>query len=215
MNLNEIKGAVFDLDGTLLDSMWVWVYVDEVFLERHGLPYDPDYLTTLGPMGFHRAAVYTKDYFNMSDSVEDILQEWFLLAQDAYDNKIMLKDGVYEYLHSLKERGVKIAAATSNHPDLFKGTLRRCGIYDCFDAFTVTSEVERNKDHPDVYLLAAERIGTLPEETAVFEDILSGIRGANKGGFYTVGVEEESAKGERVAIQAEANLYIKSFRELL
>lgn len=214
-NLDSIRGAVFDLDGTLLDSMWVWVYVDEEFLKRHSLPAAPDYLETLGPMGFHRAAVYTKDYYQMDESVDEILDEWFRLARDAYDHKILLKDGAFEYLHALKARGVRIAAATSNHIDLFTGTLKRCGVYDLFDGFAVTSEVPRNKDFPDVYLLAAERIGTRPEETAVFEDILAGIRGAGSGGFYTVGVSEPFSKADEALIRAEADRYIESYRELL
>lgn len=213
--LQSIKGAIFDLDGTLLNSMSVWEYVDEEFLKRHSLPAVDDYLEKLGPMGFHRAAIYTKDFYQMTESVEEILNEWMVLAKDAYDHTVQLKEGAFDFLRSLHEKGVKIAAATSNHLELFEGTLRRCGIYPFFDAFAVTSEVNRNKDFPDVYFLAAERIGVAPSEAAVFEDILAGIRGAKAGGFRTVAVAEPLSVKDEPILRQEADLYIESFLDIL
>ncbi len=210
-----IQGAIFDLDGTLLDSMWVWEYVDEEFLNRRGLPKEPDYLEKLGPMGFHRAAIYTKERFGLSESVEQIWEEWGCLAKSAYDNEVVLKPGAAEYLRRLKERGVRIGAATSNHEELFIGALKRCGVYDCFDAFTMTSEVSRGKEFPDVYLLCAERIGAKPSESAVFEDIAAGLRGAKSGGFYTVAVREPLSAPQEAEIRKLADQYINDFYDLL
>lgn len=215
MDINNIKGAVFDLDGTLFDSMWVWTYVDCEFLKRRNLPAVPDYIKTLGPMGFHRAAEYTIDYFNLTESVDSVLEEWFFLAREAYDNKIQLKDGAYEFLHYLHGKGVKLGVATSNHTTLFTGALKRFGIFDLFTAFTTTSEAKRGKDFPDVYLLAAERIGTAPSETAVFEDIAAGLKGAASGGFFTVGVKEETSADDEKEIKEIADIYIESFKELM
>ncbi len=210
-----MRGAIFDLDGTLFDSMWVWHRVDERFLERHDLPREDDYLKSLGPMGFHRAAEYTKAYFDMPCSAEEILNEWFLQAKDLYDNEVLLKDGAKEYLEKLRREGVRLGIATSNHRDLFTGTLRRCGVLDLFDAVATTSEVARGKEFPDVYLLAAERLGTSPEETVVFEDIPQGLSGAKAGGFFTVAVEDPFSEKERETLLALADRYIGSFRELL
>ena len=105
------------------------------------------------------AAIVTKEHFQLSDSVEEIWEEWGRLAKNAYDNEVRMKPGAAEYLRMLKKSGVRIGAATSNHEELFSGTLKRCGVYDYFDAFTMTSEVSRGKDFPDVYLLCAERLG--------------------------------------------------------
>lgn len=213
--MKPIQGAIFDLDGTLLDSMWVWKYVDEEFLTRRHLPKEPDYLEKLGPMGFHRAAIYTKEHFQLSDSVEEIWEEWGRLAKNAYDNEVRMKPGAAEYLRMLKKRGVRIGAATSNHEELFSGTLKRCGVYDYFDAFTMTSEVSRGKDFPDVYLLCAERLGVQPAESAVFEDIAAGLRGAKSGGFYTVAVKEPLSAPQEKEIKLLADQYITDFYELL
>ncbi len=210
-----MRGAIFDLDGTLFDSMWVWTRVDERFLERHRLPRDDDYLKSLGPMGFHRAAEYTKAYYQLPCTVEEIIDEWFLQAKDLYDHEVQLKDGAKEYLEKLRREGVRIGIATSNHRDLFVGTLERCGVADLFDAVATTSEVSRNKDFPDVYLLAAERLGTDPAETSVFEDIPQGLIGAKAGGFPTVGVEDDFSVKDRPEVMRLADRYIKSFRELL
>ena len=209
------NGAVFDLDGTLLDSMWVWNEVDRLFLQSKNLPAHPDYIKTLGPMGFHRAAEYTRSYFGLDEPVEKILEEWYLLAKDAYDTRVQLKSGAAEYLEILKAHNVRIGAATSNHEDLFTGTLKRCGIYEYFDAFTTTSEVSRGKNFPDVYLLAAERIGGTADGSAVYEDIAAGLRGAKSGGFLTVGVKETTANEDQQEIRALADYYIEDFRELL
>lgn len=210
-----MKGAIFDLDGTLFDSMWVWHRVDVQFLERHDLPRNDDYLKTLGPMGFHRAAEYTQAYYNMSCTVEEIINEWFLQAKEMYDNEVCLKDGAKEYLEKLHREGVRLGIATSNHRELFIGTLTRCGVAELFDAVATTSEVARNKDFPDVYLLAAERLGTEPAETAVFEDIPQGLAGAKAGGFITFGVEDRFSEKERAEVMRMADRYITSFRELL
>lgn len=215
MNINNIKGAIFDLDGTLFDSMWVWTYVDTEFLKKRNIKADDEYIKALGPMGFQRAAEYSKTRFNLPETTEEILLEWFGLAKDAYDNKIELKDGAKEYLEYLYKKGVKLGIATSNHPELCQGALKRFGIYDMFSSFTLTAEVENGKACPDVYLLCAERLGTAPQETAVFEDIAVGLNGAKKGGFITVGVKEETSLDDEEEIKKVSDIYIESFKELI
>ncbi len=213
--LSAMKGAIFDLDGTLLDSMGVWRQIDIDFLGKRGFGVPDDYLKAITAKNFPDAAAYTIERFCLSETVTAIMDEWFSMAVDAYTNEVELKPYVREYLEKLRSRGIKIAAATSSDRRLFEPCLQHHGIYDFFDAFAVTEEVKRAKGFPDVYQKAAERLNLTERECVVYEDILKGIEGAKMGGFYTVGVEDIHSCYEKEEIRQLADRYIVSFEELL
>ena len=213
--LERMKGAIFDLDGTLLDSMGVWRQIDIDFLGRRGFEVPEDYLKAITAKNFKDAADYTIERFHLKERAEDIMEEWFAMAIDAYAFHVELKPYVREYLKQLKGRGVKIAAATSSDARLFEPCLKHHGIYDWFDAFSVTTEVKRAKGFPDVYQNAAKKLGLPDGDCVVYEDILKGVEGAKLGGFYTVGVEDVHSFYEKEEIRREADRYIVSFEELV
>lgn len=209
------QGAIFDLDGTLLDSMWIWEQIDIDFLGKRGLAVPEDYIEKITPMHFHQAAAYTIERFGLPETPEMLIDEWSAMALEAYRTVIGLKPHAKEYLLYLKENGVKLSVATASSDYIYTPALKRNGIYDLFDAFTSSQEVARGKGFPDVYELAAERIGLKAADCAVFEDIYAGIKGANDGGFFTVGVEEPCSAHEKDKIMAHANRYISDYQELL
>lgn len=212
--LRKKKAAVFDLDGTLLDSMGVWLEVDRVFLARRGIALPDDYAAAISPMGFPAAASYTKTRFALCEEEAAIMAEWHALAVDAYTNHVGLKPGVMEYLTSLRRRGIPFAAATASQAVFYMPALRRLGIADWFSSVTEISEVSRGKGNPDIYLRAAEKLGVPVEDCAVFEDIVPGIRGAAAGGFYTIAVFDEYCANPEL-LHAICDRYIYSFDELL
>ena len=116
--LNDLTGFIFDLDGTLLDSLWVWSEVDEVFLSRRGLPILPDYAQSIAHLGFADAARYTIDRFGLNETPEQLMQEWYDLARAAYRDRVPLKPYAEEFLRKLCAQGVHISAATSSEPEL-------------------------------------------------------------------------------------------------
>ena len=118
-------------------------------------------------------------------------------------------------MEKLKSEGVKIGVATSGYPDLWQHALKRLGMLDLIDGYALTSETGVNKSHPDVYLLAAERIGVAPSECMVFEDIVSGIVGAKKGGMMATAIYDESNKDRTEEFKKLADRYIVSWKELL
>lgn len=209
------KGAIFDLDGTLLDSMGIWEEIDRKFLKKRGLDVPQDYLDIITPMGFLEAAEYTVKRFGFLDKPEALVEEWFAMAVYSYGHEIGLKPYAAQYLRSLKENGIKIAAATSSDNVLFLPALENNRIDQYFDCYVTTKEVERGKGFPDIYIEAADRLGLLPKDCVVFEDIYAGIAGAKAGGFYTVAVEERYSLADREKIKAEAERYIVDFSELL
>lgn len=212
---SDLTGFIFDLDGTLLDSLWVWSEVDEVFLTRRGLPVTPDYAQAIAHLGFADAARYTINRFGLDESPDRIMEEWYDLARAAYRDRVPLKPYANEFLHKLCAQGVHISAATSSEPELVLPCLDRLGITGLFDNITTIHEVNGDKSSPDIYLLAAKRMGVAPTQCAVFEDILRGIQSAKSAGFYTVAVEEPASALDQMEIEKTADRYIHSFSELL
>ncbi len=215
MDIKQFKGVIFDLDGTLFDSMGIWKDVDLAFFEKRGITMPDDYQESIKDMHFKPMAEYTKERFSLPDDIHDIMDEWCELCFKEYEKNVPLKSGVKEYLEQLKENGIKIAFATANTTELSEVCLKSNGIFDLFDACAYLHETKRNKNEPDIFLLACERLGLYPAECIVFEDILPAILGAKKGGFATCGVYDKFSEKDTEEIKANADYYIKSFAELL
>lgn len=215
IQLSNIKAAIFDLDGTLLDSMGVWDEVDRKFFNMHGLPMQDDYQQAVKNMHFPEAAQYTIEKYKIPKSPEAIIDEWMTLATDIYTNEVSLKPYAKEYLHTLAGKGVKLGIATSSRKELYTPVLMRSGVYPLFSTIVHTEEVSRGKGYPDLYLETARRLNVLPFECAVFEDIILGIKGAKNGGFITVGVYDKFSGCDEYALKREADYYLRSFSEML
>lgn len=215
INMEWVKGAIFDLDGTLIDSMGLWRQIDEEFLGKRGIDVPEDYSAQIAPMGVEETAIYTKKRFEFDDTIEDIIKEWYDMALDAYSNRIMLKPGAGKYLEFLKKRGVKLSIATASDIKLVIPVLTNNKVLDLFENITTIKEVDRGKGYPDVYIRAAQKMGLLPNECAVYEDILQGIKGANSGGFYTVGVYDYWSESDKDDIVMLADKYIENYEDLV
>lgn len=215
MNINKFKGVIFDLDGTLFDSMGIWKEVDLAFFKNHGMKMPSDYQDKIKDMHFKTMAIYTKERFHMRSSIESIMDEWCELCFDKYANEVPLKKGVKKFLELLKTKGIKIAFATANTTELSEVCLKNNGIFEYFDTGAYLHETLTDKSDPDVYFLACERLGLSPDECIVFEDLLAGIKGAVKGGFTVCGVYDKHSRRDTGSIKQIADYYINSFEELL
>ena len=205
--------GIFDLDGTVIDSMGVWRKIDVEFLGKRGLVVPDDYLKAITPLGFDAAAEYTIERFHFQEKKEDIIEEWLHMALDAYANDVVCKDGAKEYLEWLKGRGIKLAVATSSDEALFTACLKNNGIYDLFDTFVQVKEVKRGKGYPDIYEEAARRLGAHVEECVVFEDILAGIKGAKDGGFYAVAMYDKDSCYEHEEMKKRVDYFAMNWME--
>mgnify|MGYP005937303253 CR=1 FL=1 len=166
---NQGKGAIFDLDGTLLDSMGVWDQVDIDFLSKRGIDVPDDYMTKVAAMQFRQIAEYTIARFSLTDTPEELMDEWDHMARVMYATVVEAKPYAREYLAQLKESGAKLAVATSLPPMLREPAMKHVGIFDYFDeVVSVDDAGDVGKDQPDVYLLAASHLGVEPGECTVF-----------------------------------------------
>ena len=168
--LKNIEGAVFDLDGTLLDSSWVWEKVDEKFLGDRGFQVPDDYVDEISPLGAERAAVYTIERFGLNEDKDDIVREWIEMAKKEYATEVVCKPYAKEFLEELHKLNIKMAVATSSDRELFMKTLEREGILKYFQKIVTVDEVERGKGYPDIYEEAARRIKVNPHKCLVFEE---------------------------------------------
>ena len=216
INFMDFQCAIFDLDGTLINSTGVWNKVDEDFFNRRNVIMPPEFPQVIKTHTLMSGAVYIKDRLSLLESPEDIVKEWHDAAVYAYHNDVRIKPYVKELLKLLKNSyGYKIGLATSNTHELYDQCLINNGIYDYFDSFTQSDEVERLKGFPDIYEKSAERMGVPKEECIVFEDVYQAVKGARMGNFFTVAVEDSASAGDREEIIKIADVYIKSFRELV
>ena len=183
------KAAIFDLDGTLLDSMGVWDQVDIDFLNKRGIEVPPDYMTKVSAMQFRQIAEYTIARFGLTDTPEEL--------SVAYSTTVEAKPGALDYLRDLKDSGVKLGVATSLPPRLREPALRHVGMFDLFnDIVSVDDANDVGKDQPDVYLLAAKRLGAAPADCTVFEDLLVGMKSAKSVGMKVWAMHDDSSASD-------------------
>ena len=211
MDKFNILGAIFDLDGTLLDSMRLWADIDAQFLGERGIPVTESYTQAVKNMNFSSAAAYTKARYNLPESEEQIKAIWRQMCAKSYACDVSLKEGAAQYLQKLKQNGVKLCIATVLEQKIYRPALTRCGIADLFDCAVEVSEVGKGKEYPDIYIEAARRMGLHPSQCAVYEDILIAVRSAKAAGCIAVGVYDPSSASDRPAIEKTADYYIRSF----
>ena len=152
----NFKGAIFDLDGTIIDSMGIWEKIDIKFFEEINIPMPSYYIKIINNMSFEESAIYTIKRFNLKESKENLIERWNQMAMFEYAHNIKLKPNVRTYLEKLKENNIKIGLATASPQELYESVLKNNKIYDYFDAFTTLQEVKKDKNYPDIYLLTSE-----------------------------------------------------------
>lgn len=213
--LNGKRAVLFDLDGTLMDSMWAWEDIDIEYLARFGHVPTKDMQRAIEGMSFTETAQYFKERYDIPDSVEEIKAEWNRLAYDVYAKRVKLKPGAYDFLQELRRRRIVTGIASSNSRELIRACLASNRVGDCFDCITISCEVPKGKPAPDIYLSAAATLGVPPEECLVFEDVPMGILAAKNAGMSVCAVEDDFSADQREKIRDLADYYIRSYDEVL
>ena len=208
------KAALFDLDGTLVDSMWMWKQIDIEFLRKFGIECPDDLQKAIEGMSFSETAVYFKDRFSIPWTLDEIKNCWTQMSIDKYRYEVPLKNGAMELLKYCKENGIRTGIATSNGRDMVDAVVEALKIGDYLDVITTACEVKAGKPEPDIYLEVAKRLHVNPKDCIVFEDIPAGIIAGKRAGMTVIAVEDDFSKWMKDEKIRLADGFIDSYIEL-
>ena len=215
LDWNLIDAVLFDLDGTLVDSMWMWKAIDVEFLKRYGYDCPEDLEKVIEGMSFSETAIYFKDRFQLPMTLDEIKAIWIEMSIDKYRHEVPLKSGVAEFLSFLKKKGIRMGIATSNAQDMVAAVLDSLDIRSYFGVVATACEVAAGKPAPDIYLKVAADLGVQPEKCLVFEDVPAGILAGKRAGMRVGAVEDVFSLSMIEEKKELADFYIRDYRELI
>ncbi|WP_315376870.1 HAD family hydrolase [Oribacterium sinus] len=213
-----IKGVIFDIDGTLLDSMPLWNNLGERYLQKLGFTEEETegLSQRISAMPFVEGIRYIKKAYTLNLEEERIREQLQEMIAGAYRDEINLKAGAKEYLQFLKERGIPCILATAGEASLAKAALKRLKVWEEFQDLLLCEEFNTSKLEAKIYRLAMERLSlSKPEEVLVCEDVLHAVKSAKQAGFQVCGVLDEANKEDWEKIQEMADFTVKDFYELI
>lgn len=212
--LENKEAVIFDLDGSLVDSMWIWKDIDIEYLARFDVALPEDLQESIEGMSFSETAVYFKERFSIPDSLEQMKSDWNQMAWDKYTHEVPLKPGIKSFLEGCKAHGIQLGIATSNSRELVDNIAAVHGLDNYFSCIMTACEVERGKPFPDIYLAVAKKLNVKPENCLVFEDIVPGIMAGKNAGMEVCAVEDEYSAEDRERKSQLADYYIEDFNGL-
>ena len=210
-----IKGAIFDVDGVLLDSMGIWDDLGARYLRSLDKIPEEGLNKILFSMSMEQGAEYLNEHYGLNKSVKETVDGIGKMLEDYYFYEVLLKPGAKEILEFLKSKSIKMAAATSSPRTHIEKALSRNGLLGYIEKIYTTSEVGVSKHSPDIYNLAADFLKTKSEETLVFEDSLYALKTAKEAGFVTVGVFDEKGESNQAELENQADLYLKKLDDFI
>ena len=214
--LENIDAVIFDMDGTLLDSMWIWPDIDKDFLEKYHLDMPEGFQEGMEGKSYSETAQYFLDIFpTLVKTKEEIMDEWNEMAHERYVSQVLLKPGARDFLESLRKAGKKLGIATSNSRFLVNDTLKALGISELFQSVRTSCEAGAGKPAPDVYLLVAEDLCVKPENCFVFEDVPMGILAGKNAGMKVCAIEDDFSKAQKARKRELADYYIIDFNDIM
>lgn len=209
--LEQKQAVIFDLDGTLVDSMWMWHAIDIEYLGRFGLTCPPGLSKAIEGMSFTETACYFRDHFQLPLTVEEIKADWTAMSIEKYRTQVPLKKGARAFLAYIKGLGLPMGIATSNSRQIVDTVLGALKIQDYFADITTGCEVAMGKPAPDVYLKVAEKLHADPAFCLAFEDVPAGILAGKAAGMTVVAVEDRFSQEVRSEKEALADYFIQDY----
>ena len=211
----NFKAAIFDFDGTIAHSADVWNEVDKIFLDKRGIEWTPEFAPKIAALGFVEGARYVIEEYGFNETVPEICDEWNYLASQLYSTQVSLRPGAIEYIEALKDKGIPVGLATTNNLDVLGSLRPRIDVWNIFDAVVLGDEVKKTKHFPDIYLEAARRLNTPPENCIVFEDIVPGINSAKKAGMIAVGLQTKDPTQNIDKMKKASDIFIEDWIHLI
>lgn len=215
INNKEIKAVIFDMDGTLIDSTGIWHEIDKAFFAKRGMELPKDYAQKIVHLGLKQAAIFTKEEYHLSDSVEDIMDEWHQMSRDMYHYDVSLKPGALKLLKLFKDRGIPMSIATANDEELYLPCIERLKIGEYFDFVADVNDVKEGKQSVKIYSYLAEKMNALPENTLVLEDMPTCIKTCHDNGFITIAVFDHSSAAFNEEKRSNSDLFVNDLNEVI
>ena len=205
-----IKGAIFDLDGTLLDSMWIWDTIGEVYLHSLGIEPRENLAETFKTFTLEESAEYYRTHYGVTQTVAEIVDDVNGMVEKFYQDTIPLKIGVHDFLERLSENGVKMCITTVTDRYLVEAALERLGVRQYFSEIFTTAEIGCDKTTPQIYRTALAHLGTEKSETIVFEDAYHALMTAKNDGFPVAAVYD-AHEPRQTEMKENGDYYIADF----
>ncbi len=206
---------IFDLDGTITDTNGIWLEVDREFLTRRGLTHTDEYRRVVERSIFPIAAQFTRDYYHLPDTPEDIMAEWDSLAERHYRELAPLKPGAEEFLRQCRAEGRPMAIFTACRPALCEAILERYGLRGLFGHVIFAEEIGLEKRDPRCFVRLSELLGAPPEDCTLFDDSPDNCATAMKAGMTAVGVYDDYYAARQDELKSVCRRYVRSLEELV
>lgn len=213
--LNDYEAIIFDLDGTLIDSTWIWKDIDVEFLGKRNIEMPEGLNEAVEGMSFTEVAEYFKERFKLEESIEEIKDEWHEMADDYYRNRIQLKEGVRALLKEIEQLEKPMGIGTSNSRALAEMIIHHRDIKNYFKTVVTSCDVNKGKPSPDVFLKVAELLDVNPKKCLVFEDTFAGVKAAKEAGMDVFAIFDEASEEFSTEIKALADQYLLNYQEIL
>jgi HAD superfamily hydrolase (TIGR01509 family) len=210
-----IQGVIFDVDGTLFDSLSMWERVDQLYLDRKGVKVTPEISRQLFHLPLEKGALFIKNKFHLKEDVDTIMKEIMHISRDMYLNEVPVKKGVLSVLNYFQEKHIPMTVATSNNKELVKAAFHRHHMGHYFKEILTSDEIGRGKNEPDIYLKACQQMHVSPENTLVFEDALHALKTVKTAGFRSVGCFDAYSIQDQPQIKRLADHYVVEMDEIL
>ena len=214
-DMKNIKGVIFDFDGTLLDSMNIWVEFEIEYLRSMGAEAKPGLAEVLRAMSSVEEAIYFQEEYGVKQTVDKIISGRNALISEKYRNSIPLKPGVMEVLEMLHNKGIKMCIATATERELIGPAIERLNLLKYISRVFTCEEVGVSKSSPDIFIQAADYMGTDVHETLVVEDALYAVTTAKKESFIVAGLYDKSSLDHMEEIKKLSDYYWMDFGEML
>ena len=210
----RLQSAIFDMDGTLLDSMGMWRTLGSALAEKYGKTAPPDLNRRVASLGLWEGTAYCKEVCGLPGTVEELVQEIWGRIEAFYQSDVRPKPGLVRFLDILKMQGVWMYVATATDRPLVEAALKTAGIDGYFRGIITSREAGQSKrEGPEIYERALRRLRSTKKDTVVFEDALHALRTAHEAGFRTAAVYDPS-EPDQEELRRLADYYIESFEEM-
>lgn len=207
-----IEGAIFDLDGTLFDSMFIWDTIGETYLRSIGYEPKEDLRETFKTFSLYQAACYYQAEYGVTLSIDEIMNGVNQMVEGYYRNEVLPKTGVIDFLERLYKSGVKMCISTAADTYWAETALERCQMRKYFSEIFTCTSVGHGKDEPFIYREALKHLGTDKSKTVVFEDVVYALKTAEREGFITTAVYDCHEKNQEAA-KALSDYYITDYSD--